>query len=78
MALYQIKGNCLDRLPDTSLVQEGVQETDDLQLMLRGKIDIVSRDTLVISEEYSRWDDSSRRIDLLGLDHDANLVVIEL
>ena len=46
--------------------------------MLRDQIDVVSPDTLVISEEYSRWDGSSRRIDLLGLDRDANLVVIEL
>ena len=78
MALYQINENSLHRIPDTSLVQEGIQETEDLQFMLREKIDIVSPDTLVISEEYSRWNDSSRRIDLLGLDQDANLVVIEL
>lgn len=78
MALYQIKENSLQSVPDTSLVQEGIQETDGLQFMLREKIDIVSPDTLVISEEYSRWDDSSRRIDLLGVDQDANLVVIEL
>ena len=78
MALYQIKENSLQPVPGTSLVQEGIQEIDGLQLMLREKIDIVSPDTLVISEEYSRWDDSSRRIDLLGVDKDANLVVIEL
>lgn len=35
-------------------------------------------DTLVISEEFSEWEESKRRIDLLALDKDANLVVIEL
>ena len=33
---------------------------------------------LVISEEFGEWDDSTRRIDLLGIDQDAKLVVIEL
>ncbi len=33
---------------------------------------------LIIAEEFSRWTESSRRIDLLGIDRDANLVVIEL
>jgi hypothetical protein len=33
---------------------------------------------LVIAEEFGEWEDSKRRIDLLGLDKDAKLVVIEL
>ena len=78
MALYQIKDNALDRVADTSLAQEGLREAEDLQRILRHQIEVVSPDTLVISEEYSQWDSSSRRIDLLGLDRDANLVVIEL
>jgi hypothetical protein len=32
----------------------------------------------VIAEEFSEWEDSRRRIDLLGGDRDGNLVVIEL
>ena len=78
MALYQIKDNALARVADTSLAQEGIREAEDLQRILRHQIEVVSPDTLVISEEYSQWDSSSRRIDLLGLDRDANLVVIEL
>ena len=46
--------------------------------MLRDRIDAVAPGTMVIAEEYSRWADSSRRIDLLCLDQDANLIVIEL
>ena len=78
MALYRLAGNGLDRLADTSLVQEGIREAADLQRILRDQIDIVSPDTLIISEEYSQWDSSSRRIDLLGLDRSGDLVVIEL
>jgi len=33
---------------------------------------------MVIAEEFSDWQDSSHRIDLLCLDTDANLVVVEL
>jgi len=33
---------------------------------------------LVIAEEFDGWDKSRRRIDLLGGDKDANLVVYEL
>ena len=33
---------------------------------------------LVVAEEFGDWEESKRRIDLLGLDRDATLVVIEL
>jgi RecB family endonuclease NucS len=45
---------------------------------LQNQIDVVSPDTLVFSEEFGEWEDSKRRIDLLGIDRDANIVVIEL
>ena len=32
----------------------------------------------MVAEEFGQWEDSRRRIDLLGLDKGANLVVIEL
>lgn len=57
---------------------EGIQERSDLQAALRDCIAAISPDTLVIAEEYSDWIDSARRIDLLGIDKQANLVVIEL
>ena len=36
------------------------------------------RHLMIISEEFSEWDERARRIDLLGLDRQGNLVVIEL
>ncbi|MCY4186161.1 MAG: hypothetical protein OXD45_12710 [Rhodobacteraceae bacterium] len=33
---------------------------------------------MIVSEEFSPWEDSKNRIDLLGIDSEANLVVIEL
>src|ERR1044071_4741215 len=78
MAIYEIQQDGLVRLKDTAFSDEGVRERDDLQRLLREQIDIISPDTLVIAEEFCDWEDSRRRIDLLGLDKEANLVVIEL
>ncbi len=55
-----------------------LRERQDLQRLLRSQIETVSPNTLVIAEEFSQWEDSNRRIDLLGVDKDANLVVVEL
>jgi hypothetical protein len=50
----------------------------DLQRLLRENVAVIAPETLVIAEEFGEGEDSRRRIDLLGLDKDANLVVIEL
>jgi hypothetical protein len=42
------------------------------------RIEVVAPDLLIISEEFGEWEESKRRIDLLAIDKDANLVVIEL
>ncbi|QOI99905.1 MAG: DUF4268 domain-containing protein [Phycisphaeraceae bacterium] len=49
-----------------------------MQRLLRVNIGVVAPDVLVIAEEFGEWDHGRRRIDLLGVDEEANLVVIEL
>lgn len=49
-----------------------------MQRLLRTHINVVSPETILIAEEFGQWQDSRRRIDLLGLDKTGNLVVIEL
>lgn len=78
MPLYEITTNQIQPLDETSFAKAGIKERSDLQRMLRAKIDIIAPNTLVVAEEFGEWEDSKRRIDLLGLDKDANLVVIEL
>lgn len=78
MAIYELKSDQIIEVPKTTFSEEGVKERSDLQRLLRTQIDVVSPNTLVIAEEFGHWQDSKRRIDLLGLDSDANLVVIEL
>ncbi len=65
-------------LRKTTFSRAQLQERRDLQRLLRANISVVAPDTLVIAEEFGDWDESRRRIDLLGIDRDANLVVIEL
>ena len=52
----------------------------DLQRLLRDKPEAIDieRDLFIVAEEYSNWAESSRRIDLLGLDREGKIVVVEL
>ena len=78
MGLYELGPDSLVPLGQTTLASENVQERQDLQRLLRDQIDILDPDLLGISEEFALWEDSRRRIDLLAVDREANLVVIEL
>ncbi|MDQ3547508.1 MAG: hypothetical protein M3439_01705 [Chloroflexota bacterium] len=78
MPLYEMTTEWIQPLKETSFATAGIKERSDLQRLLRETIDIISPNTLVIAEEFGEWEDSRRRIDLLGLDKDANLIVIEL
>jgi hypothetical protein len=77
MTLYTFNNKQLAEISNTNFGIERILERD-VQAALRDKIDVISPDTLVISEEFSEWNESARRIDLLGIDKRVNLVVIEL
>lgn len=78
MPIFEITHEAIRKIPETSFSAAGIKERGDLQRLLRHQIDVVSPETLVIAEEFGEWEDSKRRIDLLGIDRDANIVVIEL
>ena len=78
MAIYRMTGNELEALEETTFADVNVSERRDLQRLLKRKIEIIAPGILIVSEEFSDWEDSRRRIDLLGIDALANLVVIEL
>jgi hypothetical protein len=78
MSLYEIQKDAIVKVKPTSFNLEQLRERGDLQRLLRANIDAVCPDTMVLAEEFCDWDDSRRRIDLLGIDRDANLVVVEL
>lgn len=78
MAIIEITPTGIRSLSETSFHAAGIRERTDLQRLLRDRIEIISPDTLVIAEEFGEWEDSRRRIDLLGLEKSGDLVVIEL
>lgn len=78
MPIYEFAPERIHALTKTTFGAMQLHERRDLQRLLRENIAVIAPNTLVIAEEYSEWDDSHRRIDLLGIDRDANLVVIEL
>jgi len=78
MPIYLVDDDTIQPISETTFGREGVLERADLQRLLRANIEVISPDTLIISEEFGEWEESRRRIDLLGVDKQANLVVIEL
>ncbi|MBX3265490.1 MAG: DUF4268 domain-containing protein [Acidobacteria bacterium] len=78
MPIFELSNEGLRQLASTNFAEAGVSERYDIQQHLRRNFSAVLPDVLVISEEFCDWDDSRRRIDLLGVDKEGNLVVIEL
>ena len=78
MSIYQIGESGLTALEETTFQKEGIFERRDLQAFLRDKIEAIGQGLVVLAEEYGNWEESRRRIDLLCLDGDGNLIVIEL
>jgi hypothetical protein len=78
MPLYEMTSDAFRAISRVSFADLKVRERDDLQRLLRTQIDVLGDDLYVLTEEFGDWDDSRRRIDLLAIDRQANLVVIEL
>src|SRR6185436_16341791 len=78
MALYQMTSTAFRPINQKSFTEQKVRERGDLQRLLRTQIDVLGDDLYVITEEFGDWEDSRRRIDLLAIDQEANLVVVEL
>ena len=78
MPIYEITADKLRKIDETSFAEVGIKERNDLQRLLRSQIEVISPDTLIIAEEFGEWQESKRRIDLLGVDKDGDLIVFEL
>jgi hypothetical protein len=78
MPIFQVLDDKLLPFEPTTFSAAGFRERADLQRLLKQQIGVIAPDTLVIAEEYGEWEDSRRRIDLLALDKNADVVVIEL
>lgn len=78
MAIYQLAQDSMVELESTAFAAQGIKERQDLQRLLRHNIQAVAPGAYVLAEEYGEWEDSRRRIDLLCIDKNANLVVVEI
>jgi len=78
VAIYEVTSQAIRPIDRTTFRDAQIHERANLQRMLRDRIDVIAPECLVIAEEFGEWDDSRRRIDLLAVDGEANLVVIEL
>jgi len=58
--------------------EQSFREREDLQRILKDSISVIEQNLLILAEEFSQWEDSRRRVDLLALDREGSLVVIEL
>jgi len=78
MSLFRLGENALEAVSQTSFAALGVLERDDLQRLLRDQPDVLEEGLFIVAEEFSSWEGSQRRIDLLALDSEFRLVVVEL
>jgi hypothetical protein len=78
MPLFEMTDTSFRSVPEKSFIDMGIGERSDIQRLLRTQIDVLGDELYVLAEEFSEWDDSKRRIDLLAVDKKAQLVVIEL
>jgi hypothetical protein len=78
VAIFKFDNDSFQKLNETRFSNEGILERQHLQNALKKQIDVIAPNILVIAEEFSEWSGSNRRIDLLGIDKEANIVVIEL
>lgn len=80
MALYNVRfgDKTMELIVPTTFSASGIRERQDLQAVLRDHPESITPGLILVSEEFSNWEDSASRIDLLCLDMDANLAVVEL
>lgn len=80
MALFEMAGNSLREVSADTFGKLGLRERDDIQAAVAANIKAITPkvETMVLAEEFSDWEGANRRIDLLCLDKERNLVVVEL
>jgi hypothetical protein len=69
-----LRDNGDDPRGPSSLPGCGFGSGQDLQALLFAKIDVIGADLKVIAQEYGKWEDAHRRLDLLAIDRDGHMV----
>ena len=79
MYMFKIdqSSNSIQRLDKTSFSSLGFRERDHLQEWIAKSPDVLGEELLIIQKEFSGFDDTNERLDLLALDKQGSLVIIE-
>ncbi|MFG5858988.1 endonuclease NucS [Dysgonomonas sp. Shenzhen-Wh21] len=77
MSLYKISNEQLFEISSVQFQDFSYLEKH-IQNLITKDPNVLGEDLLIISEEYTDWQESKKRLDLLALDRSGNLVVIEI
>lgn len=77
--MYRIdkSANSIQRLEQKTFSSLGFRERDHLQEWIAKQPDVLGEELLIIQKEFSGFDDTHERLDLLALDRQGSLVIIE-
>lgn len=77
--MYKINksSNSIQQLKSMSFSSLGFRERDHLQEWIAKQPDVLGEDLLIIQKEFSGFEDTQERLDLLALDKNGALVIIE-
>ena len=67
-----------ERIEEVDFARLGLQERKNIQEWIAANPSILGEDLLIIAKEFSSFDGTNERLDLLAVDPDGKLVVIEL
>ena len=67
-----------ERIEEVDFSQLGLRERQDIQEWVAANPEILGDDLLIIGKEFSGFDRTNERLDLLAVDSDGKLVIIEL
>ena len=67
----------LQKVDTATFSSQGFKERYDLQEWILSNPESLGEELLYIQKEFSGWDDTNERLDVLAIDKDGNLVVIE-
>lgn len=77
MYIVNKKTNKLELVEKTSFKAVGIKERRDLQEWIAKDPEVLGEELLIIQKEFSGFDNTKERLDLLALDKEGNLVIIE-
>lgn len=68
----------IEPMDEVEFARLGLQERQDIQEWVAGNPSILEENLLIIGKEFSSFDKTNERLDLLAVDSEGRLVVIEL